>query len=241
MILLVYQTILVVDDEPHIVEIVGDYLTRAGYRVLTAGDGQTALTLAHREHPDLIVLDLMLPGGPDGLEICRRLRRDPDPALADLPIIMLTARVEETDRLIGLELGADDYISKPFSPREVVARVKAVLRRARGPGTPANVVRVGDLAIDLVNRSVEVGDQTVALTPTEFDLLATLARHPGRPFSREQLMELVYDVAYGGYDRAIDSHIKNLRRKIEPDSRQPHYVLTVYGIGYKLGEAEGQD
>jgi two-component system alkaline phosphatase synthesis response regulator PhoP len=157
-----FQTILVVDDEPQIVEIVRDYLEGAGYRVLTARDGQTALTLARHEHPDLVVLDLMLPGGLDGLEICRRLRRDP--GLADVPIIMLTARVEETDRLIGLELGADDYITKPFSPREVVARVRAVLRRA------------------------------------------------------------------------IDSHIKNLRRKIEPNTRQPRYVLTVYGVGYKLGE-----
>jgi two-component system alkaline phosphatase synthesis response regulator PhoP len=229
-----FQTILVVDDEPHIVEIVRDYLKQAGYRVVTAGDGQMALTLARHERPDLIVLDLMLPGGIDGLEVCRRLRRDP--GLTEVPIIMLTARVEETDRLIGLELGADDYVTKPFSPREVVARVRAVLRRARGHGPPPSIIRVGELAVDLTKRSVTVGEQPVSLTPTEFDLLAVMARNPGRPFSRAQLMDLVYDVAYTGYDRAIDSHIKNLRRKIEPDPREPRYVLTVYGVGYKFCE-----
>ena len=229
-----FQTILVVDDEPHIVEVVGDYLEQAGYRVLSAGDGQTALTVARHEHPDLVVLDLMLPGSIDGLDVCRRLRRDP--ALSDVPIVMLTARAEEADRLIGLELGADDYVTKPFSPREVVARVRAVLRRARGDFRPSSVVRVGELTIDLVNRSVAVGGRSLSLTPTEFDLLAVLARNPGRPFTRAQLIDLVYDVAYAGYDRAIDSHIKNLRRKIEPDSGQPRYVLTVYGVGYKLSD-----
>jgi two-component system alkaline phosphatase synthesis response regulator PhoP len=207
-----FQRILIVDDEPQIVEIVGDYLKQNGYRVLSARDGQTALTLARHERPDLVVLDLMLPGGMDGLEVCRGLRRDV--ALADIPIIMLTARVEETDRLIGLELGADDYITKPFSPREVVARVKAVLRRTRGKGGPSNVIRAGELAIDLTNRSVKTGENAISLTPTKFDLLAVMARNPGRPFSREQLMDLVYNVAYSGYDRAIDSHIKNLRRKL---------------------------
>jgi len=229
-----FQTILVVDDEPQIVEVVRDYLKQAGYRVLAARDGQTALTLARHERPDLIVLDLMLLGGMDGLEVCRRLRRDP--ALADVPIIMLTARIAEADRLIGLELGADDYVTKPFSPREVVARVRAVLRRARGNVESPGVVRIGDLAVDLANRNVTVAGEPVSLTPTEFDLLAIMARNPGRPFTRAQLMDLVYDVAYAGYDRAIDSHIKNLRRKIEPDPREPRYVLTVYGVGYKLGE-----
>jgi two-component system alkaline phosphatase synthesis response regulator PhoP len=229
-----YQTILVVDDEPHIVEVVQDYLKQAGYRVLAARDGQTALTLARHERPDLVVLDLMLPGGMDGLEVCRRLRRDP--VLADVPIIMLTARIAETDRLIGLELGADDYVTKPFSPREVVARVRAVLRRARGQAEPSGIVRIGELAVDLANRSVTVAGEPVSLTPTEFDLLAILARNPGRPFTRAQLLDLVYDVAYAGYDRAIDSHVKNLRRKIEPDPREPRYVLTVYGVGYKLGD-----
>jgi two-component system alkaline phosphatase synthesis response regulator PhoP len=228
-----YQTILIVDDEPQIVELVSDYLKQAGYRALTARDGQTALTLARHERPDLIVLDLMLPGGMDGLEVCRRLRRDP--VSADVPIIMLTARTEETDRLIGLELGADDYVTKPFSPREVVARVRAVLRRARGSVQPSGVIRAGELAVDLTNRSVTVAGEPVSLTPTEFDLLAVMARDPGRPFTRAQLLDLVYDVAYAGYDRAVDSHIKNLRRKIEPDPREPRYVLTVYGVGYKLG------
>ena len=231
-----FQTVLVVDDEPHIVEVVQDYLKQANYRVLTAQDGQTALTLARHERPDLVILDLMLPGSIDGLEVCRRMRQDR--SLADVPIIMLTARSEEMDRLIGLELGADDYVTKPFSPREVVARVKAVLRRARRDGLPSGIVQVGDLAVDLTNRSVTVGDELVSLTPTEFDLLAIMVRNPGRPYTRAQLMDLVYDVAYAGYDRAIDSHIKNLRRKIEPDPREPSYVLTVYGVGYKLAEQD---
>jgi two-component system alkaline phosphatase synthesis response regulator PhoP len=170
----------------------------------------------------------------DGLDVCRSIRQDA--ALADVPIIMLTARSEETDRLIGLELGADDYVTKPFSPREVAARVRAVLRRARGRAQPSGVVRVGDLEVDLTRRGVTVGGEPVPLTPTEFDLLAVMARNPGRPFTRAQLMDLVYDVAYAGYDRAIDSHIKNLRRKIEPDPREPRYVLTVYGVGYKMAE-----
>ncbi len=231
---MVYQTILVVDDEPHIVEVVQDYLKQAGYRVLTARDGRTALTLARHERPDLIVLDLMLPGGMDGLDVCRTLRQDA--VLGSVPIIMLTARIEETDRLIGLELGADDYITKPFSPREVVARVRAVLRRATGSVRASGIVRVGELTVDLVNRNVTVGGRPVSLTPTEFDILAVLARNPGRPFTRAQLMDMVYDVAYAGYDRAIDSHIKNLRRKIEPDAGEPRYILTVYGVGYKFGE-----
>ena len=228
-----FQTILVVDDELHILEVVRDYLKQAGYRVLTARDGQTALTLTRHEHPDLIILDLMLPGGLDGLDVCRSIRQDP--GLAGVPIIMLTARIEETDRLIGLELGADDYVTKPFSPREVVARVRAVLRRARRNGPSPGIVRIGELAVDLSKHSVTIEGRAVSLTPTEFDLLAVLARYPGRPFTRAQLMDLVYDVAYAGYDRAIDSHIKNLRRKIEPDPREPRYILTVYGVGYKLG------
>ncbi len=228
------QTILVVDDAPHIVEVVGDYLKQAGYRVLTARDGQAALALLRHEHPDLLVLDLMLPGGMDGLDVCRAVRREP--LLADMPIIMLTARVEETDRLIGLELGADDYITKPFSPREVVARVKAVLRRVARNNNPASHIRVGALSIDLTTRTVTMEYTPVELTPTEFDLLTVLAQNPGRPFTRAQLMEYVYDVAYAGYDRAIDSHIKNLRRKIEPEAHSPQYIVTVYGIGYKLEE-----
>jgi two-component system alkaline phosphatase synthesis response regulator PhoP len=230
------ETILVVDDETQIVEVLQDYLKRAGFHVLTARDGQTALALARQKRPALLILDLMLPGGLDGLDVCRKLRQDT--ALTDLPIIMLTARNEETDRLIGLELGADDYVTKPFSPREVVARVRTVLRRVRREGPPPGLVRVGELAIDLTNRNVTVGGKAVALTPSEFDLLAALARTPGRPLTRAQLISQIYAVAYDGFDRAIDSHIKNLRRKIESDASQPTYLLTVYGVGYKLGEPD---
>ena len=227
------KTILVIDDEPHIVEIVRDYLKQAGFRVITANDGQTALTMARHEQPDLIVLDLLLPEM-DGLDVCRLLRQDP--GLGAVPIIMLTARIEEIDKLIGLELGADDYITKPFSPREVVARVRAVLRRVGGHTTSSGIIRADDLAIDLAKRSLTISGQPVSLTPTEFDLLATLAQNPGRPFTRAQLMDMVYKVSYIGYDRAIDSHIKNLRRKIEPDPHQPCYIITVYGTGYKFCE-----
>ena len=228
------ETILIVDDEPHIIEVVRDYLKQSGYQVVTATDGQSALSQARYEHPALVVLDIMLPGSMDGFEVCRRMRRDP--ALAEIPIVMLTARVELADRLVGLELGADDYIVKPFSPREVVARVKAVLRRVHGPSAPLPLIRVEGLTLDLKRRTVEVDGRSVDLTPTEFDLLAALARDPGRPYTRTQLVEEVYDVSYEGYDRAIDSHIKNLRRKIERDSSEPHYILTVYGVGYKLAE-----
>ncbi|HEX2994602.1 MAG TPA: response regulator transcription factor [Anaerolineales bacterium] len=234
-----YQTILVVDDELQIVELVQDYLKQAGFRVLTARDGQTALSIARHEHPDLIVLDLMLPGSVNGLDVCRSVRQDP--ILSSVPVIMLTARGEEVDRLVGLELGADDYITKPFSPREVVARVRAVLRRAGGDLKQSDVIHIVDLVVDLARRSAVIGGQIISLTPTEFDLLAVLARRPGRPFTRAQLMDLVYDVSYAGYDRAIDSHIKNLRHKIEPDSGEPRYILTVYGIGYKMVEAESED
>jgi two-component system alkaline phosphatase synthesis response regulator PhoP len=231
-----FQTVLVVDDEPHIVDVVKDYLKQSGYRVLTAGDGETALQLARQEHPDLVILDLMMPGGMGGLDVCRQMRQDQ--VMADIPIIMLTARTEEMDRVIGLEIGADDYVSKPFSPREVVARVRAVLRRVSGRSAPSTAIRSGDLEVDLLTRSVTSGERSVSLTPTEYDLLVTLARNPGRPFTRAQLMDLVYDVAYDGYDRAIDSHIKNLRRKIEPDSREPQYIITVYGVGYKFADIE---
>ena len=227
------RTILVVDDEPGIVAIARDYLDRAGFRVVTAGDGATALRLARTEQPSLLVLDLMLPGL-DGLDVTRALREDM--ATRKLPIIMLTARVEEADRLIGLELGADDYITKPFSPRELVARVRAVLRRAEGERDAAPILRAGDMTIDFGRRGVRVGGQPVDLTATEFDLLAILAREPGRPFTRAQLLELAYDVNYAGFDRTVDAHIKNLRRKIEPDPRNPTYVLTIYGVGYKFAE-----
>jgi two-component system alkaline phosphatase synthesis response regulator PhoP len=226
-------TILVVDDEPGIVTIVRDYLDRAGFRVLTAGDGETALRLARTERPSLVLLDLMLPGL-DGLDVTRALRQDP--STNGLPLIMLTARVDETDRVAGLELGADDYITKPFSPREVVARVRAVLRRAEGPPTYNGVLRAGDLAIDLQRRTVRRGDVAIELTATEFDLLATLARQPGRPFTRAQLVDLVYGDDFDGYDRTVDAHIKNIRRKIELDPREPRYIQMVYGVGYRFAE-----
>ena len=227
------RTILVVEDEPGIVTIVRDYLDIAGFRVVTASDGVTALRLARSERPSLLVLDLMLPGM-DGLDVTRALRQDP--ATRKVPIIMLTARAEEVDRLVGLELGADDYITKPFSPRELVARVRAVLRRAEGESASSGVIHVGALSIDLERRSVRRNGEPVDLTATEFDLLAVLSREPGRPFTRAQLLDLVYDVSYAGYDRTVDAHIKNLRRKIEVDPRNPQYVLTIYGVGYKFAE-----
>jgi two-component system alkaline phosphatase synthesis response regulator PhoP len=222
------HTILIVDDEARIVKLVRDYLERAGFEVLAAHDGEAALTLARVEQPDLIVLDLMLPGV-DGLDVCRRLRQE-----SGVPIIMLTARVEEADRIVGLELGADDYVTKPFSPGELVARVRATLRRVHGEMGPATVIRTGDLELDTAALTVTVAGEPVDLTPTEFHLLATLARQPGRIFSREQLLEAVHGVAFDGYDRSVDSHIKNLRRKIEPDPRKPRYIHTVYGVGYRF-------
>jgi two-component system alkaline phosphatase synthesis response regulator PhoP len=222
------EMILVVDDEPKIVKQARDYLERSGFRVVTAGDGKTALAQARHERPDLVVLDLNLPEM-DGLDVCRALRRE-----SDVPIIMLTARVDETDRLIGLELGADDYITKPFSPRELVARVRAVLRRVRGGVHQPGLIRAGDLEIDLHGHRVTRAGEPVRLTRTEFNLLAVLAQHPGQTFSRVQLLDRVHGVAYDGYDRSVDAHIKNLRRKLETDPVEPRYVLTVYGIGYRF-------
>ena len=223
------QTILVVDDEARIVKLVRDYLTRAGFDVLEARDGDRALTMARVERPDLIILDLMLPGA-DGLDVCRRLRKE-----SDVPIIMLTARVEEADRIVGLELGADDYVTKPFSPGELVARVRATLRRASGELGPSTMLRAGDVELDTASLTVTVAEEPVDLTPTEFQLLAALVRQPGRIFTREQLLEAVHGVAFDGYDRSVDSHVKNLRRKIESDPRQPRYIQTVYGVGYRFG------
>jgi len=226
------ELILVVDDEPKIVKLAQDYLEQAGFRVMSAGDGTTALAVARREQPDLIVLDLNLPGK-DGLDVCRSLRRD-----SDVPIIMLTARDEETDRLIGLELGADDYITKPFSPRELVARVRVVFRRVKGETRPTHLIRVHDLEIDLNGHTVTLAGKPVHLTPSEFTLLTMLAQHPGQVFSREQLLEKLYGIAYDGFARSIDAHVKNLRQKLEDDPANPRYVLTLYGIGYKFnGEA----
>jgi DNA-binding response OmpR family regulator len=222
------QTILMVDDEARIVKLVRDYLEQAGYNVVTAYDGEAALTLARHEQPDLIVLDLMLPEM-DGLDVCRKLRQE-----SGVPIIMLTARVEEADRIVGLELGADDYVTKPFSPRELVARVRANLRRANGQLGPSSVLRAGDVELDTASMTASVADQPLDLTPTEFQVLATLVRQPGRIFSREQLLEAIHGVTFDGYDRSIDSHVKNLRRKIEADPRQPRYIQTVYGVGYRF-------
>ncbi len=227
------ELILVVDDEPRIVRQARDYLEHGGFRVVEANDGKVALAQARQARPDLIVLDLNLPGM-DGLDVCRTLRRE-----SDTPIIMLTARAEETDRLIGLELGADDYITKPFSPRELVARVRTVLRRVQGGLRQDPKLRVADLVIDLDGHSVTRGGAAVELSRTEFNLLATLAQHPGQTFTRAQLMDRLHNVADAGYDRSIDAHIKNLRRKLEPDASNPRYVVTVFGVGYKFvgGEA----
>lgn len=226
------KTILVVDDEAKIVQIARDYLEHAGFSVIGAGDGNTAVALAKDKQPDLIVLDLGLPGM-DGLDFTRAIRKT-----SDTPIIMLTARGEETDKLVGLELGADDYIVKPFSPKELVARVRTVLRRADAkPNEPAQLIRTTDIQLDVPKMSASVNGAPVQLTATEFQLLATLARQPGRIFTRAQLLDAVRGVAFESYERAIDAHIKNIRRKIEPDTREPRYILTVYGIGYKFADA----
>ena len=223
--------ILVVDDEKKIVEIVRAYLEREGYEVSAAYDGKSALEAVKRMPPDLVVLDLMLPQI-SGWDVCRALRAD-----SNIPIIMLTARDDVTDKIVGLELGADDYMTKPFDPKELVSRVKAVLRRSAANRVPKAVLKVADLTIDLDKRDVRRSGESIELTPMEFDLLATLAQNPGRVFSRMQLLDKVQGVAYEGYERTIDSHIKNLRKKIEPDVSQPRYVITVHGVGYKVPEA----
>lgn len=224
------RTILVVDDEPRIVQIARDYLERAGFTVVSAGDGEAALAAARSSKPDLIILDLKLPKM-DGLDVARELRKS-----SRVPLIMLTARVEESDKLIGLELGADDYITKPFSPKELVARVRAVLRRTEYARAGVETIRVGDLTLDLPRMRVTVGARPVVLTPTEFQILAALAQQPGRILTRGQLLDQVHGVAFESYERAIDAHIKNIRRKIEPDPHKPRYVQTVYGVGYKLAD-----
>ena len=221
------KKILIVDDEPKIVEICRDYLKAAFFDTISANDGPSALSAVDRENPDLVILDLMLPGM-DGLDVCREIRKE-----HNTPIIMLTARVEETDKIIGLELGADDYITKPFSPRELVTRVRTVLRRVSG-NSPAEVIRVDDLTLDRNRYVVVLPTGEIALTPTEFEILATLVSQPGRIFSRSQLLVAVRGVSFESYERAIDSHIRNLRRKIEPDDGEPKYIITVHGVGYKF-------
>ena len=224
-------TILVVDDEPRIVQLVRDYLEHGGFTVLVASDGQAALRTARTGRPDLVVLDLGLPGL-DGLDVARALRRD-----GEVPIIMLTARTEETDKLVGLELGADDYMTKPFSPKELVARVRAVLRRAEVLQSPSDVIRVGaDVELDVPRMEARFAKRPIELTKTEFQLVATMARQPGRVFTRAQLLDAVKGVAFESYERAIDAHIKNIRRKVEQNPRSPRYVLTVFGVGYRFAE-----
>jgi len=226
------QTVLVVDDEPKIATLARDVLDHAGFGVLVAGDGESALRLVATRRPDLVVLDLGLPGK-DGLDVIRDIRRD-----SALPIVVLSARDDEVDKLLGLELGADDYVTKPFSPRELVARVRAVLRRSDAASlAPPEVVAVGALRLDAGRRRVTVDDRPVELTPTEFALLETMLRRPGRIFTRAQLLDAVHGVADEAYERAIDSHVKNLRRKIEPEPRAPRYVETVYGVGYRVAES----
>ncbi|MCB9455714.1 MAG: response regulator transcription factor [Anaerolineaceae bacterium] len=224
--------VLVVDDDRQIVRLIRSYLEESGYSVLTAYEGKTALHIIRRERPDLVILDLMLPEH-DGWDITRRVRSDE--SLAATPIIMLTARVEDTDKIIGLELGADDYITKPFNPREVVARVRAVLRRAGDTlGTGARVLAVGDLRLDTDAHQATQADTLLDLTVTEFNLLKVFMQNPGRAFTRMELIEQVFGYTYDNLDRTVDSHIKNLRKKIEPDSSSPTYILTVYGVGYRL-------
>jgi len=225
------KTVLIVEDELKITRLVRDYLEQAGFAVIEAADGQAAIAAARAERPDMIVLDLGLPGM-DGLDVTRRLRET-----SSVPIIMLTARVEETDRIVGLELGADDYMTKPFSPKELVARIRAVLRRADATLGGGELVRAGEVTLDIPKRRVTVRDGEVELTVTEFDLLLTLARHPGRIYTRAQLLDNVHGVAFESYERSIDAHVKNIRRKIESDPRHPQLVLTVYGVGYRFADA----
>ena len=225
------KTVLVVDDEPRIVDLARDYLEHAGFAVLTASDGPSALRAVRTRKPDVLVLDLGLPGM-DGLDVARELRRE-----SSIPMVMLTARDDEVDRVLGLEMGADDYVTKPFSPRELVARIRAILRRVDRQTEPGDRIEAGGVSIDVARMKVEAAGRVVELTPTEFQLLVTLARQPGRIFTRAQLLDAVHGLAFESYERAIDAHVKNLRRKLEEDPSRPRYVLTVYGVGYRFAEA----
>ena len=220
--------ILIIEDEPELVKVLRDYLEKANFDVSTAYRGDTGLSTWEHERPDLVLLDLNLPGI-DGLDVAREIRRK-----GDTPIIMLTARVEETDQLIGLELGADDYVTKPFSPRVVVAKVRAVLRRSGAETSPTQVLRIADLEIDMDAYSVTKAGNPLDLTPTEFEILSTMAASPGRAFSRMRLLEATQGAAFEGYERTIDAHIKNLRAKLEADPKNPQYIETVFGIGYRF-------
>jgi len=223
-------TVLVVEDEPKIAQLVRDYLEHAGFKATLARDGRAALAAVARDRPDLVVLDLRLPDM-DGLDVTRLLRKE-----SAVPIIMLTARDEESDKLVGLELGADDYVTKPFSPKELVARVRTVLRRSEAARATSDLLRTGDLVVDLARMHVTVDGRAAELTATELQLLAAMVRAPGRVFTRGQLLDAIHGVAFEAYERAIDAHVKNIRRKIEADPRRPRYVLTVYGVGYKAAE-----
>ncbi|MEP0804392.1 MAG: response regulator transcription factor [Chloroflexota bacterium] len=222
------KTILVVDDEKRLVSLVESYLTQEGYRVVTAYNGVEALAVAQKEKPDLIILDVMMPEM-DGYEFMRRHRAE-----SNTPIILLTARVDDEEKVIGLEVGADDYITKPFRPRELMARVKAVLRRAGEREPTAKVLKAADIVLDRDSRTVKVGERFVDLTPSEFDILTALMSYPGRVYSRLDLLDIIQGVRYEGYERTIDTHIKNLRGKIEDDPRAPKYIETVYGVGYRF-------
>jgi two-component system, OmpR family, alkaline phosphatase synthesis response regulator PhoP len=224
------KKILVVDDEPQIVRVLTAYLENSGYQVLTAQDGPGALEAFQRQKPDFIILDLNLPGM-DGLDVCKAIRRE-----SEVPILMLTARVEEVDKLVGLELGADDYVIKPFSPREIVARVRTILRRAAPATLAANTIEVGELIVDPEQHTVRLGARGIELTPTEFDILVVLARQPRRVFTRLQIMEQAQGYAFEGYERTIDAHIKNIRLKLELNPKKPVYIQTVFGVGYKLDD-----
>ena len=224
------KRVLVVDDEPKITQVVADYLRATGFTVATAADGAAAVTAARAQPPDLVVLDLGLPGM-DGLDVARELRRR-----SAMPIIMLTARGEEADRVVGLELGADDYIVKPFSPRELLARVRAVLRRVDGPAAPSERFAVGDVVVDTARREITVAGRRVDLTATEFDLVVQLARQPGRVFTRAQLLLAMHGSIVEAYERTVDAHVKNVRRKLEPHPHEPRYVLTVHGVGYRFAD-----
>jgi two-component system, OmpR family, alkaline phosphatase synthesis response regulator PhoP len=225
------QRILIVDDDQHIVRLLKSYLEKAGMTTLTAYDGEEAQRVIRREHPDLIVLDLMLPGR-DGWEITRWIRGDEQ--LASLPILMLTARVEDIDKILGLELGADDYLTKPFNPHEVVARVRAILRRASGDMYTSHLLQVGELRMDVDQHMLSMSGAPIEVTPTEFALLKTLMKHPNHAFTRAELLEKALGYSYEGMDRTLDSHIKNVRKKIEADASHPRYLETVFGVGYRL-------
>ncbi len=225
--------ILIIEDEQELVKVLRSYLEKENFTVLSAHRGDSGYSLWEREKPDLVLLDLNLPGM-SGLDVARKIRRQ-----AQTPLIMITARVEESDQLVGLEIGADDYITKPFSPRIVVAKVRALLRRVKSSPSPKGQVTLGELEIDADAHTVTKSGDSIDLTPTEFDILQTLASQPGRAFSRKQLLEATQDIAYEGYERTVDTHIKNLRAKIEPDPRNPKYIETVFGIGYRANRELG--